>query len=186
VSIRAIQAVWDRSSVGGSMRLLLLALADFADEDGYSWPSVETLSKRTARSERHVRRLITLAIAAGELKADRVGGTTSSRYWLTPGGEAVGRGDIGVLPPGRGRPPPPDIDVPPGGTPVSPEPSMNRQRTIKEPSGDIRSPKKMTDAQRDRRLQENLRLMNDPKLPGAVRRAAEHTVALLKEGRKSA
>jgi hypothetical protein len=143
VSIRAIQAVWDRSTVGGSLRLLLLALADFADEDGYSWPSVETLSKRAGRTERHVRRLITLAIAAGELKADRVGGTTSSRYWLTPGGVPVG-GDVDVLPPGRGRPPRGDIGVRGGGTPVSSEPSSNGQGTSKEPSGDIR-PRKTYD-----------------------------------------
>ncbi len=133
MSIRAIQAVWDRSTVGGSMRLLLLALADFADEEGYSWPSVATLSKRTARSERHVQRLLTAAVDVGELRAEREGGITTSRYWLTPGGVPMERGDADVTPPRRGRHPRGDADVTGGVTRASPEPSSNGHSTVNEP-----------------------------------------------------
>lgn len=131
MSIRAIQAVWDRTRAGGSMRLLLLALADFADEDGYSWPSIETLAQRAGRSERQVRRLIGIAIELGELEAHRAGGLTTSRYWLTPGGAPL----RGVTPASGGgghvRPPRGDTHDPRGGTPVSPDPSIEPSR---EPS----------------------------------------------------
>lgn len=53
-------------------------------------------------------------------------------------------------------------------------------------NGNARANEPLTEKDRDSLLQENLRLMNDPKVPGPVRRAAEHTVALLREGRKSA
>lgn len=69
-------------------------------------------------------------------------------------------------------------------------PRREETRQDKKSSG-ANAPKKddpppLSEEERDRLLQENLRLMNDPKIPGAVRRAAEHTVALLREGRKSA
>ena len=136
MSLRAIQAVWDRSDAGGSTRLLLLALADFADEDGYSWPSTATLAKRTGRTERQVRRLLGIAIEAGELQADRRGGHTTSRYRLTPGGQYVGEGGH-LRPPlggrtstatqgGHERPPREDAGDPPGRTPTSTEPPGNQ------------------------------------------------------------
>lgn len=125
MSIRAIQAVWDRTTTGGSTRLLLLALADFADEDGLSWPSVQTLANRTGRSERQVQRLIGYAIAAGELEADRDGGRGSSRYRLRPGGEPVGEGGVTSASPQGRRPRHPRGDTrdTPGVTPATPEPS---------------------------------------------------------------
>lgn len=129
MSIRAIQAVWDRTATGGSVRLLLLALADFADEEGWAWPSVATLAHRTGRSERQVQRLIGIAIEAGELESDRGGGRGSSRYRITPGGEPVG-GVTSTSPLGRhrrqGRG---DTRDTPGATPATPEPS-------REPSDD--------------------------------------------------
>jgi hypothetical protein len=134
MSIRAIQAVWDRTTAGGSLRLLLLALADFADEDGYSWPSRATLAERTGRTERQVRRLITIAIAAGELQADRAGGHTTSRYLITPGGAPIG-GRTSTSPQGgRRRPPREDTRDRPGRTPTSPEPSESPQRSVTDPA----------------------------------------------------
>jgi hypothetical protein len=139
MSLRAIQAVWDRTATGGSTRLLLLALADFADEDGLSWPSIATLAHRTGRSERQVQRLIGYAIAAGELEADRDGGRGSSRYRLRPGGQAVTeRGATQMSPLGRRpRHPRGDTDDTPGVTPTTPEPS--REPTEEPPSEPARA-----------------------------------------------
>lgn len=135
MSIRAIQAVWDRTATGGSTRLLLLALADFADEDGYSWPSVQTLAHRTGRSERQVQRLIGYAIAAGELEADREGGRGSSRYRLRPGGQPIREGGVTSTAPLGRRPRHPRDDTAdtPGVTPATPEPS---REPTDEPAAD--------------------------------------------------
>lgn len=143
MSIRAIQAVWDRTAVGGSTRLLLLALADFADEDGYSWPNVQTLAHRTGRGERQVQRLIGMAIDAGELSADRSGGRGSSRYRLSPGGEPVGMTSMSPL--GRHRRhPTDDTGDTPGMTPATPEPSLEPPT---EPSSERARDNELQDAE---------------------------------------
>ena len=127
MSIRAIQAVWDRSEAGGSMRLLLLALADFADEDGLAWPSVATLAGRVGRTERRIQQLLAAAIDAGELQADRGGGRGTSRYRLTPGGHPIRepeRGAKPIAPLGRSpRHPSGEARDTPAVKPFAPEPS---------------------------------------------------------------
>jgi hypothetical protein len=51
--------VWQRSKTTGNDRLLLLAIADCADDDGdNAWPSVETLADKATCSERTVQRRI--------------------------------------------------------------------------------------------------------------------------------
>lgn len=137
MSIRAIQAVWDRTETGGSVRLLLLALADFADEDGLAWPSVATLARRVGRNERRIQQLIAAAVEAGELVADRGGGRGTSRYWLAPGGNPVREPERGVqpiAPLGRnGLHPRGAAGDTPGVQRAAPEPSVEPSV---EPSGD--------------------------------------------------
>jgi hypothetical protein len=60
-------AVWDHSRAQGIARLVLLALADHADHDGYCWPSVETVARKCRVSERTVQRAIGEAEASGEI-----------------------------------------------------------------------------------------------------------------------
>ena len=58
MSIRVMVEVWDSAPVSGSDLLLLLALADSANDDGVCWPSQETLSQKTRLNKRHVQRLL--------------------------------------------------------------------------------------------------------------------------------
>lgn len=51
-------AVWDRSKQTGTALLILLALADFTNDDGYCWPSIDTLAHKARCSRRHVQRLL--------------------------------------------------------------------------------------------------------------------------------
>ena len=44
MSVRISGAVWKHSRLSGSELLLLLALADFADDGGFCYPSVSTLA----------------------------------------------------------------------------------------------------------------------------------------------
>lgn len=47
--------------------LVLLAIADCANDEGWAWPSQETLAKKTRMSERQVRRIVKDIQALGEI-----------------------------------------------------------------------------------------------------------------------
>ena len=65
MSIEVMSAVWKHAKVSGSALLVLLALADYANENGICWPGVAALAEKARVSERYVRELL------GEL--ERVG-----------------------------------------------------------------------------------------------------------------
>ena len=50
--------VWDSGKLNGSELLALLALADFANDEGYCWPSVPRIAKRIRTSERQAIRVL--------------------------------------------------------------------------------------------------------------------------------
>ena len=58
MSIKVMSSVWEKAEVKGSKLLLLLALADFANDDGICWPRIDTLAKKIRMSDRHTIRLI--------------------------------------------------------------------------------------------------------------------------------
>lgn len=68
MSIRVMSRVWDHSERSGGDLLLLLALADFADDDGYCWPSQATLAIKARCSERAIRDQLTRLAASGEIE----------------------------------------------------------------------------------------------------------------------
>jgi hypothetical protein len=67
MSIRMMTQVWDQSQHKGSELLLLLAIADNANDQGVAYPSRRTLAKKTRMSDRHVKRLVQVLIRSGEL-----------------------------------------------------------------------------------------------------------------------
>lgn len=114
-------AVWDHPELEPTMKLLLLALADYADSSGTCWPSYPTLAGRVGVSERQVRRLVLRAESCGYLSRLRGGRGpgNSTRYTLTIArGTYVSpfKGDTGDR---KG-----DTHVNGRGTPVSLEPSI--------------------------------------------------------------
>ncbi len=58
MSIKIMSEVWESAKVDGAPLLVLLALADYANDNGICWPAVATLAKKTRVSERHVRRIL--------------------------------------------------------------------------------------------------------------------------------
>ncbi len=58
VSIRIMSAVWEEADVGGARLLVLLALADYANDNGICWPGVNALARKARVSERYVRELL--------------------------------------------------------------------------------------------------------------------------------
>jgi hypothetical protein len=74
VSVRAIAAVFECSNLPPVPRLVLLALADHADHDGYAWPAIDRLAQKTGLHRRTVKRSLDEAVLAGELRRTTTGG----------------------------------------------------------------------------------------------------------------
>lgn len=88
--------VLERSPTRGSARLVLLVLADRANDDGVCWPSVADTARRAALSERQTRRLLGKLQRIGELRVLRSGGGrrrdgagSTNRVLLTAGRSAA-------------------------------------------------------------------------------------------------
>jgi len=68
MSIKLMSQVWDVQSLTQPRKMLLLAVADFANDEGYSWPAVETLMRKCSfKSDSGVRRALTELAEAGWL-----------------------------------------------------------------------------------------------------------------------
>lgn len=125
--------VLDHGPEKTSHRFVMVALANFCDDNGYCWPAMDTIAKKVCMSERGVRKIVRELEADGWLSVDVGGGRRGcNEYRLNPER-------------GRQNPEPrsPRNHVPPGTRvhetrnesaqnpePRSPEPS----RTIIEPS----------------------------------------------------
>jgi len=75
--------VFDRYPVGGSERLLALAIADHARDDGTRiWPSLDELARKTLQSRSTVQRQIAKMVASGWLErvSDRTGRGHTNEY----------------------------------------------------------------------------------------------------------
>ena len=58
MSIKVMTTVWADAPYQGGALLILLSMADWADDNGYCWPSVRTLAKKSRQSERNVRKCL--------------------------------------------------------------------------------------------------------------------------------
>jgi len=73
MSIEFIRKVWRLpASVGSVKRLVLLAIADNANDEGYAWPSQQTLASKTGLSVRSVQVHIAELVQEGWLSIARV------------------------------------------------------------------------------------------------------------------
>jgi hypothetical protein len=79
-----MKAVWDYSKQKGAKLLLLLAIADNADdEDGMAFPGLKYLSNKVRMSQRHVKRMVQELAETDELAVVWGGGRGhSNRYYL--------------------------------------------------------------------------------------------------------
>jgi hypothetical protein len=79
--------VWERSAASGAELLVLLALADFADEDGKNiYPSHGTLALKARQSERNISRLLSKLRDRGEIdwrtRAKKGNHGAVNVYWI--------------------------------------------------------------------------------------------------------
>lgn len=85
MSIKVTNWVWARSESRNGARLVMLALADRADDTGFAWPSIDDLCERSKLSPRAVQKGISTLIELGELEVEGGGGRrVRNRYRITP------------------------------------------------------------------------------------------------------
>ena len=77
-----MSALWDMS-FPPTDKLVLLALADCANDEGLAWPSIATLARKTGCSERTVQRSLRAAEVAGLVRRKEVIGK-GCKYIITP------------------------------------------------------------------------------------------------------
>lgn len=68
MSVRMISRVWDVSAHKGNDLLMLLAIADFADDDGNAYPSVTTLANKCRMKQRNANLILAALRESGELE----------------------------------------------------------------------------------------------------------------------
>lgn len=85
MSFKVTNWVWARSESRNGARLVMLALADRASDDGWAWPSIDDLAERTNLSPRAVQKGIANLVEIGELEVEGGGGRhRSNRYRIIP------------------------------------------------------------------------------------------------------
>lgn len=141
--------VWTQSRSGPTERLVLLAIADCANDQGQAWPSMAALVEKTRLGERTVQRAVATLVDLGELAAVIGGGrgrTTKYRL-LLPESESETPSEKPRQSDARQRNPVSESKKPrqprqetPSETTVNPATAApgtvkNHQGTTKEPSG---------------------------------------------------
>lgn len=82
MSVRVMSWVWDHSRAEGIDRLILLAIADCANDEGTeAWPSVPTLMRKARVTRRTVQRALASLIELGELDVDYNAGRGGSNKY---------------------------------------------------------------------------------------------------------
>jgi hypothetical protein len=75
--------VWEGGPETHAELLVLLALADFSDDQGMCWPSMPTLARKARMSERNARRIIRKLQDSGHLVVEENRGrNATNRYWV--------------------------------------------------------------------------------------------------------
>lgn len=81
MSVRTSAAVWERSQHSGTHLLMLLAIGDFADDEGRAYPSVPTLARKCRMKERNARYILAELVDSGELSIQRGKGPRGSNVY---------------------------------------------------------------------------------------------------------
>ena len=91
MSVRVSNLVWEHSTHGGTELLMLLAIADRADESGAAYPSVATLAKRCKMTDRNANHLLAKLAISGELEISRNAGPRGTNLYriVLSGGKGV-------------------------------------------------------------------------------------------------
>jgi hypothetical protein len=143
MSIRVMSSVWDSDIKDTFELLVLLALADFANDEGVSWPSLDRLAQKARCSRRGLQNILKRLEEVGILTVKRKGGgppESTNSYKINLGlrgergaplkeGEGCTRRHGGVHPATRRGEPGADE----GCTASANDPSVIRHRSVIDP-----------------------------------------------------
>ena len=130
MSIKIMSQVWETGPAKQSHLLVMLALADYANDSGTCWPSMASIAAKARVTERGARKIVRELEALGWLEIDTGGGRHGcNRYTVNPE---------------QGSP---RNEVPPGTTVQKPGTAMQETRNggSAEPSRTIIEPSKSMD-----------------------------------------
>jgi hypothetical protein len=82
MSLKIMAAVWEESTHRGAALIMMLALADHANDDGVSWPGIDRLAQRARVSVRQAQVIIAALIESGELHVLRNAGRGYTNLYL--------------------------------------------------------------------------------------------------------
>ncbi len=133
MSIKLMSRVWEANMKTGTHKLVLLAFADHANDEGECWPSIRTVAWKTQLSRRQCQRIIHDLLRHGLLEISIPGGHHRTPTYTVRGDNLSPLEVSGVTPTTlRGDIHGPGVtNATSGVTPMSPEPSVT---VIKEPS----------------------------------------------------
>lgn len=114
--------VWERTDLNATQKLVLLALADWANDEGLCWPSIGRLAAKSSLTTRSVQKSIRSLEEIGFIKREEVVGK-GNRYWIS-----LPVNDVHPCPTFT----PPLNDVHPTPEPRSPNTSITHQLNINE------------------------------------------------------
>jgi len=135
MSIRIMSAVWEIQSIKGTEKLVLLSLADNANDNGICWPSLNTIARKCGVTRRQAIRIINDLEKLGFIekqsrrKTETLSDTNLYRV-VTPVTLPSDMDDTKVVTPMT-------LGVV---TPMSPKPSFNHQLTVNEEEIEIPEP----------------------------------------------
>lgn len=126
MSVRTMARVWDQSVHSGTELLMLLAIADFADDEGNAYPAVPTLAAKCRMSPRNANFILSALRETGELEVrPNEGPKGTNRYKVVTGLKAAS--PLKSASPLKPTSPTPEAGFLKPLKPTSDEPSLNHQ-----------------------------------------------------------
>lgn len=144
MSIKVMSQVWERADLDPYERLVMLCLADHADDDGRCYPAVSRLVARTGMKERGVQTVVKRLQAKGFIAIEANAGRRGANLYTIISTPAPDAPPHGMHPAPHAPTPAPDAPhprTPCGGTPApgAPEPSLNHHRTVRNRQREARA-----------------------------------------------
>lgn len=131
MAISVMTTVWEASKLGGTELLLLLGIADFANQEGIAYPSVGTLAKKIRMSERNTHYLLKKLEESGELEVKRNAGPRGCNLFRVKTLHAANPAPVQSVAGGGAT------GSAKGVQPTAPEPSLNRQEPLSNAADEV-------------------------------------------------